>query len=87
MKKVAEKWEIWNEEEEAAKSEEEVKKLVLEKFYKWIKVFSKKQLERMFTRKIWNHIIDMKKRFIPRKKKVYLLLRKEKEEVWEFIQE
>ena len=34
VKKVAEEWEIWDEEEEAAKSEIEAKKLVLEKFYK-----------------------------------------------------
>jgi len=30
---VAEEWEIWNEEEEVAKSEVEVKKLVPEKFH------------------------------------------------------
>jgi len=30
VKKVVEKWEIWDEKEEAVRSEEEVKKLVLE---------------------------------------------------------
>ena len=34
VKKVAEEWKIWDEEEEAARSEAEVKKLVPEKFYK-----------------------------------------------------
>ena len=34
MKKVAEEWEIWDEEEKIARSEEEAKKLVLEKFHK-----------------------------------------------------
>ena len=34
VKRVVEEWKIWNEEEEAVKSEEEVKKLVLEKFHK-----------------------------------------------------
>ena len=34
VRKVAEEWEIWDEKEEAAKSEAETKKLVLEKFYK-----------------------------------------------------
>jgi len=34
IKKVAEEWEIWDEKEEAAKSEAEAKKLVPEKFYK-----------------------------------------------------
>ena len=34
VKKVAEEWEIWNEEEKAAKSETEAKELVLEKSHK-----------------------------------------------------
>jgi len=34
VKKVAEEWEIWDEEEKVAKSEVEAKKLVLEKFHK-----------------------------------------------------
>ena len=31
---MAEEWEIWDEEEEAAKSEEEARKLVPEKFHR-----------------------------------------------------
>ena len=81
VKKLTEEWEIWDEEEEAVKSEEEAKKLVPEKFHKWIKVFGKKQSERMPTRKLWDHAIDMKEEFVPRKGKVYLLSRKEREEV------
>jgi len=61
--------------------------LVPEQFHKWIKVFGKKKLERMPIRKIWNHAIDMKERFVPRKGKVYPLSREEREEVCEFIQE
>jgi len=34
VKRIAEEWEIWNEEEEAARSEAEAKKLVPEKFHK-----------------------------------------------------
>jgi len=34
VKKVAKEWEIWDEEEEAARSEVEAKKLVSEKFHK-----------------------------------------------------
>jgi len=63
----------------------EVKKLVPEKFHRWIKVFSKKQSERMFTQKIWDHVIDMKERFVLKKGKVYPLSREEREEVYEFI--
>jgi len=76
-----EEWEIWDKEEEVARSEEEAKKLVPEKFHKWIKVFGKKQSEQMPTRKIWNHTIDIKEGFVLRKGKVYLLSREEREEV------
>ena len=77
MKKVAEEWKIWDKEEEIVRSETEMKKLVPEKFHKWIKVFGKKQLERMLTRKIWNHTIDMKERFVLRKRKVYFVGKKD----------
>ena len=87
VRKVAEEWEIWDEEEEAAKSEEEEKKLMPENFHRWIKVFGKKQLERMPTRKLWDHAIDVKERFMPRKEKVYSLSREEREEVREFVKE
>jgi len=60
VKRVAEEWEIWDEKEEAAKSEAKAKKLVPEQFHRWIKVFSKKQLERMPTWKIWDYVINMK---------------------------
>jgi len=69
---VAEEWEIWDEEEEAVKSEAETKKLVPEKFHKWIKVFRKKQSERMPMRKVWDHAIDVKEGFVPRKGKIYV---------------
>jgi len=52
VRKVAEEWEIWDEEEEVVKSEVEAKKLVPERFHRWIKVFGKKQSERMPTRKL-----------------------------------
>jgi len=51
----------------------------------WIKVFRKKQLERMPTRKVWNHVIEVKEGFILRKGKIYPLSREEREEVQEFI--
>ena len=62
-----------------AKLEAEMKKLVPEKFHKWIKVFSKKANKRIPTRKIWDHVIELKKEFVPKKRKVYLLLRRERE--------
>ena len=87
VRKVAEEWEIWDKKEEAAKSEAEAKELVPEKFHEWIKVFGKKQSERMSTRKLWDHTIDVREGFVPRKGKVYPLSREEREEVREFVKE
>ena len=70
-----------------ARSEVEAKKLVPENFHRWIKVFGKKQSERMPTRKLWDHVIDVKEEFMLRKEKVYSLLREEREEVREFVKE
>jgi len=39
----------------------------------------------MPTRKVWDHVIDVKEGFVLRKGKVYPLSREEKEEVREFI--
>jgi len=41
----------------------------------------------MLTRKLWDHAIDVKEGFMPRKGKVYPLLREEREEVREFVKE
>jgi len=41
----------------------------------------------MLIRKLWNHAIDMKERFVLRKEKVYLLLREERKEMHKFISE
>ena len=49
VRRVAEEWEIWDDDEEVVKSEAEAKKLVPENFHRWIKVFSKKQSERIPT--------------------------------------
>ena len=42
LKKVVEEWEILENEKETAKYKEEAKKLVLQRFHKWIYVFGKK---------------------------------------------
>jgi len=39
--------------------------MVLKKFLRWKKVFGKVESERMSTRKIWDHAIDLKKTFKP----------------------
>jgi len=48
-------------------------------------VFGKKTSERMPMKKIWDYVIELKEEFVLRKGKVYLLSRKKREEVREFI--
>ena len=78
IKKMANEWEIWDEEKEVAKSKEEAKKLVPQRFYKQIHVFGKKASKRMLTRKLWNYTIETKKEFVPRKGKMHSLSREER---------
>ena len=48
-------------------------------------MFGKVESERMLTRKIWDHAIDLKEIFKPRKGRVYLLSRNKREEVQKFL--
>ena len=50
-----------------------------------MKVFEKKNLERMPMRKAWDYAIDLREEFVPKKRKIYPLLRVEREEVQEFV--
>ena len=43
--------------------------------------------ERMLTRKIWDHAIDLKETFKPRKGKIYPLSKNRREEVQNFIED
>jgi len=40
-----------------------IEKMVPKRFLKWKKVFGKVESERMPTRKIWDHAIDLKETF------------------------
>ena len=66
---------------EKNKDKEVLRKLVPRRFWKWKKVFGKKESERMPVRKTWDHAIELKEGFTPRKGKIYLLSREEREEV------
>ena len=41
----------------------------------------------MLMKKLWEYTIEVKKGFVLRKRKVYLFLREERGEIWEFIEE
>jgi len=55
--------------------------MVPKKFLKWRKVFRKVESERMLTRKVWDHAIDLKEIFKPQKGRIYPLSKNERKEV------
>jgi len=72
---------------EKNEDEEVSRELVSRRFWKWKKVFRKKESEKMLVQKTWDHAIELKEGFMPRKGKVYSLLREEREEVQKFIED
>jgi len=64
-----------------------LKKLVPKRFWRWGKVFGKKKSERMPVQKTWDHAIELKKGFTPKKRKIYSLSREEREEVQAFAED
>jgi len=64
-----------------------VKEMVSRRFHKYLKMFEKKELERMPIRKTWDHVMNLRKEFVPKEGKIYLLSRIEREEVHEFVKD
>jgi len=64
-----------------------IKEIVPKKFLKWRKVFGKVESERMLIRKVWDHAIDLKETFKPRKERIYSLSKNEREEVQNFVED
>ena len=79
--------ENWGREEEVEADHRKIEKMVLQRFLRWKKVFGKVELERMLTRKIWDHAIDLKEIFKPRKGRIYPLSRNKREEVQNFVED
>ena len=84
---------IVEKEEKLEKEEEDLielrttEEMVPKWFHKYLKVFKKKESERIPTRKVWDHIIDLREGFVPKKGKIYPLSRVEREEVQEFVKD
>jgi len=72
---------------EKDEDKETLRKLVPKRFWKWKKVFGKKESERMPVRKAWDHAIELKEGFTPKKGKVYSLSREERKEVQAFVED
>ena len=64
-----------------------VEEMVSRRFHKYLKVFEKKESEKMLIRKTWDHVIDLREHFIPKKGKIYLFFRIEREEVQKFLKD
>jgi len=77
--------EDWRREEEIEEDHRKIEKMVPQKFLKWRKVFGKVESERMPTKKVWDHAIDLKEMFKPWKGRIYPLSKNEKEEVQKFM--
>jgi len=72
---------------EKDEDEEILRKLVPKRFWKWKKVFGKKESERIPVRKAWDYVIELKEGFLPKKGKVYSLSREKREEVQAFVED
>jgi len=79
--------EDWGREEKIKEDHRKIEELVPRKFLKWRKIFGKVESERMPTRKVWDHAIDLKKMFKPQKGRIYLLSKNKREEVQNFIED
>ena len=72
--------------EEEVLNREKIERVIPRWFHKWLKTFGKVVSERMPVQKPWDHIINLKENFIPKKGRAYLLSRNKKEEVREFME-
>ena len=68
-----------------AKNGKSLEEMVPERFHNYLKVFEKKASERMPIRKAWDHAIDLKPGFEPKKAKIIPLSPQEQKEVEEFL--
>jgi len=77
----------WGREKEIEEDHRKIEELVPRKFLKWRKVFGKVELERMLTRKVWDHAIDLKETFKPQKGRIYPLSKNKREKVQNFVED
>ena len=77
--------EDWGREEKVKADHKKIEEMVPKRFLKWRKVFGKVELERMPTRKIWDHTIDLKEMFKLQKGRIYPLSKNEREKVQNFV--
>ena len=81
MRWAIEDKENWRRDEKIEENHKKIEEIVPKKFLKWRKVFGKVELERMPTRKIWDHAINLKEMFKPQKGRIYPLSKNKREQV------
>ena len=86
-KTIARIMEEKEEEEEDLTELRATEEMVPQRFHKYLKVFEKKHSERMLMRKAWDHVIDLREGFVPKKDKIYPLSRIEREKLQEFVKD
>ena len=79
--------EDWRREEEIEEDHKKIEEMIPKMFLKWRKVFGKVESERMPTRKTWDHAIDLKETFKPRKGRIYPLSKNKREKVQNFVED
>ena len=67
------------------KVEKTVEELVPKEYHQYPKVFSKEKPEKMLIRKPWDHVIELKDMFKPKKGRLIPLSHEEQEKVSAFI--
>ena len=77
--------ENWGKKKEIKADHRKIEEIVPQKFLKQKKIFGKIKSERMPTKKIQYHVIDLKKMFKLQKGRIHLLFKNEKEEVQNFV--
>ena len=79
--------------EEKEKKEEDLielratEEIVLRQFHKYLKVFEKKDSERILMRKAWDYAIDLREEFVLKKGKIYPLSKVEREKIQKFVKD
>ena len=61
--------------------------IVLRQFHKYLKVFEKKDSERILMRKAWDYAIDLREEFVLKKGKIYPLSKVEREKIQKFVKD
>ena len=73
--------------EEPTKKEIPLKEQIPKEYHRWLKLFDKKASDRFPVSRPWDHKIDLKPDFKPRKAKSYNLTQEEDIELQKFITE